>query len=63
MVKIFIDPGHGGSDPGAVGNGIQEKNITLAIALRVRDLLLNGYSNVEVKMSRTGDTFPSLSDR
>ena len=25
MVKIFIDPGHGGTDPGAVGNGLQEK--------------------------------------
>lgn len=26
MTKIFIDPGHGGSDPGAVGNGLMEKN-------------------------------------
>ena len=25
MVKIFIDPGHGGSDSGAVGNGLQKK--------------------------------------
>ncbi|MFS0781062.1 N-acetylmuramoyl-L-alanine amidase [Bacillus sp. 1P06AnD] len=63
MVKIFIDPGHGGSDSGAIGNGIQEKNITLAVAIRVKNLLLSRYSNVEVKMSRTGDTFPSLSDR
>ncbi|WP_050616258.1 N-acetylmuramoyl-L-alanine amidase family protein [Bacillus testis] len=61
MVKIFLDPGHGGSDPGAVGNGIQEKDITLAIATRIKNLLAK--YNVEVKMSRTSDTFPSLSDR
>jgi len=32
MVKIFIDPGHGGTDSGAVGNGLQEKNLTVHIA-------------------------------
>ena len=32
MVKIFIDLGHGGTDPGAVGNGLQEKNLTLQIS-------------------------------
>jgi len=38
-MKICIDPGHGGYDPGAVGNGLKEKDITLKIALKVRDLL------------------------
>lgn len=32
---IVIDPGHGGTDPGAVGGGIKEKDITLAIALKL----------------------------
>ncbi|QVY60917.1 N-acetylmuramoyl-L-alanine amidase family protein [Cytobacillus gottheilii] len=63
MVKIFIDPGHGGTDPGAVGNGIQEKNITLQISTRIRDMLINEYNNVEVRMSRTGDSTLSLAQR
>ena len=52
MVKIFIDPGHGGSDPGAVGFGLQEKNLTLDIANRVRDILMSEHENVSIKMSR-----------
>ena len=63
MKKIFLDPGHGGKDPGASGNGIKEKDITLLIAKKTRDLLLANYSGVDVQLSRTGDTFPSLSDR
>jgi N-acetylmuramoyl-L-alanine amidase len=63
MVKIFIDPGHGGSDPGAQGYGLQEKNITLQIATRVRDILLQEYKNVSVQMSRTGDQTVSLNSR
>ena len=39
-MKIGIDPGHGGNDPGAVGlNGLQEKPVTLAIANIIADLL------------------------
>jgi len=62
LIKIFIDPGHGGKDPGAVGNGLLEKDLTLKIAKRVKELLA-AYENVEVKMSRTGDTYPTLSER
>lgn len=62
MVKIYIDPGHGGTDPGAVGNGLREKDLTLQIATRIKDILA-GYKNVSIKMSRTGDTYPSLSAR
>lgn len=36
---IVIDPGHGGVDPGAVADGVKEKEITLAVALELRDLL------------------------
>lgn len=62
MVKIFIDPGHGGTDPGARGNGLLEKNLTLAIARKIRDLL-NDYENVQVRLSREGDQTLSLEQR
>ncbi len=58
---VYIDAGHGGSDPGAVGNGLREKDITLDISHSVRAKLeAAGYI---VVMSRSGDTYPSLSDR
>lgn len=63
MVKLFIDPGHGGTDPGAVGNGIQEKNLTLQIATLIKDILTLEYDNVSIRMSRTGDQTVSLSER
>ncbi|MBU8768712.1 N-acetylmuramoyl-L-alanine amidase [Cytobacillus oceanisediminis] len=63
MVKLFIDPGHGGTDPGAVGNGLQEKNLTLQIATRIKDILTLEYDNVSIRMSRTGDQTVSLSER
>ncbi|WP_059103220.1 N-acetylmuramoyl-L-alanine amidase [Shouchella shacheensis] len=62
-MKLYLDPGHGGRDPGATGNGLQEKNIALDIALRIRTILANDYNNVEVTMSRTTDRFVSLSAR
>lgn len=62
-VKIFIDPGHGGSDPGTVANGLREKDLTLAIAKECNRVLNEEYEGVQTKMSRTGDTYPSLSAR
>ena len=62
MVKIFLDAGHGGTDPGAVGNGLKEKDLTLKIVLKIRDLL-KGYENVETKLSRDKDVFLELSER
>jgi len=62
MTKILIDPGHGGSDPGAVGYGLKEKDLTLKIAKKIQ-ALLKGYKNVSVKLSRTGDTYPTLTQR
>lgn len=52
-VRVVIDAGHGGSDPGAVG-AVIEKQTTLAVALRVRDLLQ--AAGAEVVMTRTTDT-------
>ena len=53
MAKIFINPGHGGSDPGATANGFKEKDLNLAISLACRDELVR--HGVEVKMSREND--------
>jgi N-acetylmuramoyl-L-alanine amidase len=63
MLKLFLDPGHGGTDSGAVGNGLREKDLTLDIALRIRDLLINNYNDVVVRMSRTTDIARSLAER
>lgn len=63
MVKIFIDPGHGGKDPGAVGNGLLEKNINLQIAKRIDAILKNEYEDATIRLSRTGDQKVSLSER
>jgi N-acetylmuramoyl-L-alanine amidase len=60
--KIYIDPGHGGTDSGAVGNGLQEKALTLNIALQVRDILQANWA-VDVRMSRTSDITRSLDYR
>ncbi|CDQ41518.1 N-acetylmuramoyl-L-alanine amidase family protein [Virgibacillus salexigens] len=61
--KLYNDPGHGGSDPGAADNGIKEKDIVLKISKKITDILLNEYQDVQVKMSRTSDTYPTLTER
>lgn len=53
MAKVFVSAGHGGSDPGAVANGFQEKDLNLAIALACRDEL--EHHGVTVLMNRTED--------
>ena len=63
LKKIVIDPGHGGSDSGAPGNGLFEKNITLALAKKTQYYLNTYYTGHEVRLTRTDDTFVSLSDR
>lgn len=55
-MKVCEDPGHGGYDPGACGNGLQEKDVTLAIALELRPLLI--FNGIEVVMTREGDYAP-----
>ena len=52
---IYLDPGHGGTDEGCARNGVREKDINLAIALLVKEQLIEqGY---EVIMSRETDTY------
>lgn len=58
---VVIDAGHGGTDYGAIRNGINEKDITLDISKRVQaGLEKKGYN---VAMTRTDDTYVSLQDR
>lgn len=58
---IFIDPGHGAQDAGAIGNGLLEKNINLEVALKLRSRL--HQAGALTVMSRTSDTFDSLQTR
>ncbi|MDI6742186.1 MAG: N-acetylmuramoyl-L-alanine amidase [Smithella sp.] len=61
MLRLWQDAGHGGSDPGATGNGLREKDVNLAIQQKVT-ARLKGY-NVELGQSRTGDATLSLTAR
>ena len=61
MLKICIDPGHGGSDPGAVNGSLHEADAALAIAKKVGALL--EARGVQVKYTRTADNAVSLADR
>lgn len=63
LVKVFIDPGHGGSDVGASANGLMEKDLVLNIALSLRDQLEDNYQGVSTNLSRTTDTDVSLEER
>ena len=58
--KVFIGVGHGGVDSGAVGNGLKEKDLNLAIALACNDVLIR--HGVTVQMSRTKDENDELSE-
>ena len=61
--KIFIDPGHGGSDSGAIGvNNLLEKDINLAVAKLVATLL-SQQSDVSVLLSREDDSTNTLYSR
>lgn len=60
---IVIDPGHGGKDPGAHGpSGTEEKDITLKVGLKLRDLL-SKQPGIRVLMTRDRDVFIELEDR
>ncbi|WP_333638226.1 N-acetylmuramoyl-L-alanine amidase [Tissierella praeacuta] len=60
-MKVFLDAGHGGKDPGALGNNLKEKDIALSVTLKVGEILKR--HNIEVIYSRTTDVFLELSER
>lgn len=61
MVRVFIDARHGGKDPGAIGNGMREKDITLLVAKKLGAILER--HNVNVSYSRIMDKYVSLNER
>ena len=61
MAKIFIDPGHGGPDPGAVGNGVTEEFVNLNVSLELARLLRN--AGFDVRVYRTTSDENVLSDK
>lgn len=63
LITIVLDPGHGGEDPGAIGaNGSREKDVTLAIGRKLRQVL-EKQANVRVVMTRDEDVFIPLASR
>ena len=63
LITVAIDPGHGGEDPGALGaNGSREKDITLAVARRLK-AHIDRQENMRAVLTRDGDYFIPLHDR
>jgi N-acetylmuramoyl-L-alanine amidase len=62
-MKIIIDPGHGGSDPGVIdeASGLPEKYANLITALTLKHYLAK--SGAEVEMTRVNDIYPSFNER
>lgn len=61
MIRICVDPGHGGAQPGAVNGRFQEKVAALAISLKLRDKLRE--RGFDVVMTRDTDIDVSLKSR
>jgi len=59
---VVIDPGHGGKDPGAVANGLYEKDIVLDVAHKLGDYVENRL-DLEVVYTRSDDRFIALEER
>ena len=60
---VAIDAGHGGKDAGAVGRTYKEKDINLAVALRLGKLINEHYPDVKVVYTRKTDVFIPLNER
>jgi N-acetylmuramoyl-L-alanine amidase len=62
-ITVAIDPGHGGEDPGAIGRrGTYEKNVTLAIARKLK-AILDAEPNMRAMLTRDDDYFVPLRAR
>lgn len=60
---VVIDAGHGGKDPGARGSIVNEKEINLAVALKVGKLIEENHSDVRIVYTRKTDRFVELDER
>jgi N-acetylmuramoyl-L-alanine amidase len=71
VAYVIIDPGHGGKDSGAVGKytegtkkvNLEEKDVTLKIALLLGDMLKQGFPDRQIVFTRVTDVYSSLEDR
>jgi N-acetylmuramoyl-L-alanine amidase len=71
VAAILIDPGHGGKDPGAIGEQtaggkklrVVEKDVTLAISRKLYEALKARFPDKRILITREGDSYPSLDDR
>ncbi len=63
LKTIVIDAGHGGSDAGAKGEYSYEKDICLAISLKLGKMLEKEFPHVKILYTRTTDIYPSLHSR
>ena len=60
---ICIDAGHGGKDPGAISGRLREKDITLAVALKLGKMIKDAYPNIKIVYTRTKDVAVDLRER
>lgn len=60
---VVIDPGHGGKDPGAIASGVKEKDVTLEIALLLKNRIKEAHPEVNVIMTRDKDVAVDLIER
>ncbi|MDR7073180.1 cell wall-binding repeat-containing protein [Fictibacillus barbaricus] len=58
---VVLDPGHGDFDPGALGDGLKEKDVVLDVGLRTRTKMVS--AGAKIIMTRDDDTFIPLADR
>ena len=63
ITTLVIDAGHGGKDSGAVGKTSKEKDIALAVALKVGNLVKKNLPDVKVIYTRSTDVFVELYNR
>lgn len=60
---LVLDAGHGGNDPGAVGNGLQEKDLTLSICQLAQAHIKKHYPDITCLLTRASDVTTTLSTR
>lgn len=63
VTKIVLDAGHGGKDGGARGNFSNEKDLALAVTLKLGKVISENLKDVQVIYTRTTDVYPSLVER
>ena len=63
MPVVVIDAGHGGKDPGAISGKLREKDITLAIALKLGKMVKSAYPDLKVVYTRSKDVAVDLRER